>query len=84
MTLFSKKKGVEVGLDDFKIRKVLGKGSFGKVFLVEKIDDNTPYAMKALRKDVLIDYDQIESTKLEKEILLKAQHPFLVGMDYVF
>jgi serine/threonine protein kinase len=52
MTLFSKKKGVEVGLDDFKIRKVLGKGSFGKVFLVEKIDDNTPYAMKALRTDL--------------------------------
>lgn len=63
---------------------MLGKGSFGKVFLVEKVDDSTPYAMKALRKDVLIDYDQIESTKLEKEILLKAQHPFLVGMDYVF
>jgi serine/threonine protein kinase len=57
MTLFSKKKGVEVCLDDFKIRKVLGKGSFGKVFLVEKNDDGTPYAMKALRKDVLIDYD---------------------------
>ena len=40
--------------------------------------------MKSLRKDVLIDYDQIENTKLEKEILLKAQHPFLVGMEYVF
>ena len=31
-----------------------------------------------------MDYDQLESTLLEKEILLKAQHPFLVGMEYVF
>lgn len=28
--------------------------------------------MKALRKDVLIDYDQVENTKLEKEILLRV------------
>ena len=29
--------------------------------------------MKSLRKDVLIDYDQVENTKLEKEILLKVR-----------
>jgi serine/threonine protein kinase len=40
--------------------------------------------MKCLRKDVILDYDQVESTKLEKDILLKADHPFLVGMHYVF
>ena len=36
--------------------------------------------MKAIRKDVILDYDQLESTLLEKDILLKAHHPFLVGM----
>jgi len=40
--------------------------------------------MKSLRKDVILDYDQVESTKLEKEILMQADHPFLVGMHYVF
>lgn len=40
--------------------------------------------MKSLRKDVILDYDQIESTMLEKDILQKANHPFLVGMDFVF
>ena len=40
--------------------------------------------MKSLRKDVIIDYDQIESTLLEKKILQEADHPFLVGMEYVF
>ena len=51
---------------------------------MQKRDSKDIYAMKSLRKDVLIDYDQIENTKLEKEILLRAKHPFLVSMDYVF
>jgi hypothetical protein len=51
---------------------------------VKKKDDGHYFAMKSLRKDVIIDYDQIESTKLEQDILLKADHPFLVGMQYVF
>ena len=40
--------------------------------------------MKSLRKDVILDYEQVESTLLEKDILLQADHPFLVGMEYVF
>lgn len=71
-------------LKDFIIKSVIGKGSFGKVFLVQKSDTAGVFAMKSLRKDVIIDYDQIESTLLEKEILQKADHPFLVGMEYVF
>ena len=40
--------------------------------------------MKSLRKDTILDYDQVESTLLEKDILQKADHPFLVGMEFVF
>ena len=40
--------------------------------------------MKSLNKATLLEYDQVDSTKLEKEILMKADHPFLVGMNYVF
>lgn len=71
-------------LKDFIIKSVIGRGSFGKVFLVQKASDGKVFAMKSLRKDVILDYDQIESTLLEKEILKKADHPFLVGMEYVF
>ena len=42
------------------------------------------YAMKSLKKSVIIEYDQVESTRLEKNILQQADHPFLVGMEYVF
>ena len=79
-----KKDEVPAGLDTFQVVKVIGKGSFGKVFLVQKKDTGAVYAMKSLRKDVILDYDQIESTMLEKDILQKADHPFLVGMEFVF
>ncbi len=59
-----------VGLSDFEIKSVIGRGSFGKVFLVVKRGTQDVYAMKSLRKDVIIEYDQVQSTKLEKDILL--------------
>ena len=40
--------------------------------------------MKSIRKDVMIENDQIESAKMEKQILLNNKHPFLVKMSYVF
>jgi len=83
-TTYAKKGDMDVSLADFTINKVIGRGSFGKVFLVQKKNSGEVFAMKSLRKDVIIEYDQVESTKLEKDILLKADHPFLVGMSYVF
>lgn len=44
-------------LEDFLIRKVIGKGAFGKVYLVENKKDPTQvFAMKSIRKDKIIDY----------------------------
>ena len=51
---------------------MLGKGSFGKVFLVENVNTGGLYAMKSLQ-DMVIDHEQIESTKLEKHILLTVR-----------
>ena len=81
---FKRNESDNTTLSDFEIKKVIGRGSFGKVFLVQKRGTNEVYAMKSLRKDVIIEFDQVESTKLEKDILLQADHPFLVGMSYVF
>ena len=40
--------------------------------------------MKTIRKDRIIEKDQIDSLELEKEILYNIRHPFIVGMDFVF
>lgn len=71
-------------LADFEIKMVLGKGNFGKVFLAEMKDSKKQYAIKVIRKDILIQYNQIKNTKLEKDIMFKCNHDFLVGMEFLF
>ena len=51
---------------------------------MQQKDSGALYAMKRIRKDILIEKNQIQNTKNEKEILLTIEHPFLLGMDYVF
>ncbi|OMJ66641.1 hypothetical protein SteCoe_36448 [Stentor coeruleus] len=74
----------EVTLNDFNMLKVLGRGSFGKVMLVQKKDNKNLYAMKSLRKDALLEREQIEHTKTEKMIMQHINHPFLVSLEYAF
>ncbi|NWS77841.1 KS6AA kinase, partial [Crotophaga sulcirostris] len=70
----------------FELLKVLGQGSFGKVFLVRKItppDSNHLYAMKVLKKATLKVRDQVR-TKIERDILADVNHPFVVKLHYAF
>lgn len=63
---------------------MIGKGTFGKVFLVQYNKNGQLYAMKCIRKDIIIDNEQFDNIKLEKEILFNVEHPFVVGMEFVF
>ena len=84
-TIFSNHKTIKnVGVEDFKLIKVIGRGSYGKVCLVQFKQTNDLYAMKSLKKDVLLDDEQVESTLLEKNIMQSLNHPFLVGMNFCF
>ena len=84
-TIFSTHQAVKnVGVDDFKVIKVIGRGRYGKVCLVQFKQTNELFAMKSLKKDVLLDEDQVESTLLEKKILQSINYPFLVGMVFCF
>lgn len=83
-TLVMSRKPTQVKLEDFKLVMVLGRGTFGKVYLAELGLNKQLYAIKSIRKDILIDTDQVANTKLEKDILFTCDHPFLVGMDYLF
>jgi serum/glucocorticoid-regulated kinase 2 len=82
-TIYSKDKKT-ISIDSFKCLKVLGKGAYGKVQLVEKLDTKELFAMKSLRKAEIIEQDQVEHTKAERMILAHTNHPFLVGLEYAF
>eukprot|EP00274_Cyanoptyche_gloeocystis_P006243 CAMPEP_0196652060 /NCGR_PEP_ID=MMETSP1086-20130531/1279_1 /TAXON_ID=77921 /ORGANISM="Cyanoptyche gloeocystis , Strain SAG4.97" /LENGTH=618 /DNA_ID=CAMNT_0041982419 /DNA_START=113 /DNA_END=1969 /DNA_ORIENTATION=+ len=73
-----------VGLEDFQILKVLGKGSFAKVLLVKKKDTNQYFAMKVMRKEQVVKTRQVTGTMMEKTILQEMQHPFIVRLNYAF
>ncbi|KAG7363046.1 serine/threonine protein kinase [Nitzschia inconspicua] len=71
-------------LDSFKMIKVIGKGSFGKVFLVKENQSGSMFALKVLRKDNIIRRNQVEHTKTERSVLGYVKHPFIVGMNMAF
>lgn len=57
-------------LEDYKIVRHIGRGTFGKVYLVKNVHTNKYFAMKSIRKDVVIQHESLESLKVEKLILL--------------
>ena len=73
-----------LSLEDFKTLKTLGKGSFGKVYLVKNINTDKIYAMKVLDKQFVIQKKQISHTKTERIALEKLKHPFIVKLRYAF
>ncbi|KAJ3024977.1 UNVERIFIED_CONTAM: Serine/threonine kinase [Siphonaria sp. JEL0065] len=76
-----------IGLDDFNLLAVLGKGNFGKVMLAEEKLTKKHYAIKVLKKDFVIENDESESTRSEKRVFLTAnleRFPFLVNLHSCF
>jgi serine/threonine protein kinase len=83
-SVLSASKKDAISLDNFQIEKVLGKGAFGKVFLVTKKDTAQVFAMKALRKDMIEKRNQRMHTKTERQILGDVTSPFIVQLRFAF
>lgn len=74
----------KVGPQSFICHLMLGKGSFGEVFLVEKISNKKLYAMKVLRKDKILNQNLTRYAKTERNVLSIMNHPFIVGLNSAF
>ncbi|KAK9054516.1 hypothetical protein SSX86_025594 [Deinandra increscens subsp. villosa] len=87
----------KIGPGDFEIMRVIGKGSFGKVFQVRRKDNKSIingdgdgvigdgiFAMKVMRKDTIIKNNHVDYMNAERDILTKVVHPFIVQLRYSF
>ncbi|KAJ1911696.1 Serine/threonine kinase [Tieghemiomyces parasiticus] len=77
----------KIGLHDFHLKAVLGKGNFGKVMLAEEKATGNLYAIKVLKKEFIVQNDEFESMRSEKRVFQVAnleRHPFLIGLHSCF
>ena len=75
----------QLSKDNFRILSVLGKGFYGKVFLVQKIDSGDLYALKVIRKKKLIELDSLSTIVAERSLPLSIpSHPFIVSLCFAF
>ncbi|KAL4491416.1 hypothetical protein ABPG72_008072 [Tetrahymena utriculariae] len=70
--------------NDFEIIKSLGQGAYGNVYQVQKKTSNKQFAMKAIKKSKLLQNGMDLQMLMEKNVLLKNKHPFLVTLKYSF
>ena len=76
---------IEVGNERFECLRFLGLGAFGRVFLVRHVRTGEQYALKAFRKDNLLDRNRVGVIKLERFILTQAKrNPFIVNLHYAY
>lgn len=82
----SSKHMTALSINDFHIIKVLGKGSFGKVFLVRTSGPSfaNVYAMKVLHKSEVVRRQQVDHTMTERYILATVKHPFILSLHCAF
>jgi len=73
-----------ISLESFQIIRVIGKGSFGKVFLVRDKAHGLLHALKVLKKEHIIRKNQVEHTKTERSVLGYIRHPYIVGLKMAF
>lgn len=62
-----------IGLEDFRTVKVIGKGAFGEVRLVQKADTGKIYAMKTLKKNEMFKKDQVSLTDRTQDSRVKSE-----------
>jgi serine/threonine protein kinase len=73
-----------ISTDDFEILKVVGDGYYGKVYAVKDKRSGAIYAMKAIKKDRVVQSKKSKLAQTERNIMQKLRHPFIMALHYAF
>lgn len=82
--LYQKARREQAGIDWFELTTTLGTGSFGRVKLCKCKDTGEYFAMKILKKKVVLEMRQENHIKWERKILSEFKHPFIVNLEAYF
>ncbi|KAI7308398.1 kinase-like protein, partial [Hortaea werneckii] len=74
----------EVNLNHFRLLRVVGKGAFGKVRIVERKDTGLTFALKYIRKDEVVRSESVRNIIRERRMLEHLNHNFLCNLRYSF
>lgn len=78
--VLAKAKAEKIEMKDLEMVRIIGAGTFGKVWLCTKKGTKTAFALKSQVKKQLIEYNQAEGVIREKNIMEKLDHPFIIKM----
>jgi serine/threonine protein kinase len=75
----------KMSLADFEIIKLVGEGASCSVMQVRKKDTGKLYAIKMMNKDrILTNHKRMERALMERQVLVKTKHPFIIQMYAAF
>ena len=80
----SKPKVIKIKMEDFSFKRLIGIGTYGKVFVASKKSNNKLYAVKVLNKKQICSKNLKKSIKTERTLLEKSNYPFIMKLDYAF
>jgi len=73
-----------IKLDDLNHKRILGIGSFGKVWLVQHKKTNAIYALKTMEKKQILKLKLHKNVLREKNIMASVDHPFIIELKAAF
>ncbi|TQS33768.1 hypothetical protein Golomagni_05874, partial [Golovinomyces magnicellulatus] len=73
-----------VSLNHFRLLRVVGRGAFGKVRIVERKDTGLSFALKYIRKDEVVKSESVRNIIRERRMLEHVNHPFICNLRYSF
>ena len=71
-------------LSDFEMLKTIGRGAFGEVRLVKFKETGEVFAMKIMLKESLVDKNQVEHIRAERDVMTLADKQWIVTLYYTF
>jgi serine/threonine protein kinase/CRP-like cAMP-binding protein len=67
-------------IEELKVVRTLGCGSFGRVYLVEHEATHKQFALKSLQKGFIMEMRQADQIKTEREVMASIESPFVIKL----